>query len=111
MSEIIKLTPDDAGCYVDGHWGHYGTAHLVRRAEEYGYSDTEVIALADKHLASMGPSLSEDLTTDEYWTLADAGDEVIEWLNENVTPEGYEFGWYEGEVFLWSDEQWQEYPC
>jgi hypothetical protein len=98
--------PTDAGCYVDGHWGQYGTAHLVRRAVEFGYPDSEVISLADKHLASMGTC--KGLTDDEYWTLSDAGDVVIEWLNENVTPEGYEFGWYEGEVFLWSDAQWQE---
>lgn len=108
MMTIVKLTADDTGCYVDGHWGQYGVAHMVNRAEEFGYSDAEVIALADKHLASMGASNSEELTTDEYWTLNDASNDVEQWLNDNVAPEGYSFGWFEGEFFLWSDEQWQE---
>lgn len=30
MTDIIKATPEDAGCYVDGHWGQYGTAHMAR---------------------------------------------------------------------------------
>lgn len=108
MTDIIKASPADAGCYVDGRWGQYGTAHMIERAQEFGYSESEVIELAARHLASMGPSTSEGLTTDEYWLLADLGNNVEAWLNENVAPEGYSFGWYEGEFYLWADSQWED---
>jgi hypothetical protein len=103
-----RLRPSDAGCYVDGHWGIYGIAHMVQRAEEFGYPDAEVIDLADRHLASMGPSPEPGLSDDEYWALSEASDEVENWLNDNIAPEGYSFGWWEGEFFLWSEEQWEE---
>ena len=32
MSDIIKATPEDAGCCVDGHWGIYSVARMVERA-------------------------------------------------------------------------------
>ncbi len=35
--DIVKADPSDAGCYVDGHWGQYGVAHMVERAQEFGY--------------------------------------------------------------------------
>ena len=108
MAGIVKATASDAGCWVDGHWGQYGSARLVEIAEGLGYGDMYVIGLAHKHLASMGPSTSDGLTDEEYQILADADDEVTGWLNEHVAPEGYSFGWYDGEYFLWSEETWAE---
>lgn len=144
MTGIVKLTPADAGCWVDGHWGQYAVAHMVNRAEELGYgrdltsqeserllflkglaNETsrmgvdnaeeldslralrdakEVIDLADRHLASMGPSTSPGLTDDEHEALSDAADSVEQWLNDNVTPEGYHFEWLDGEFYLTEDE-------
>jgi hypothetical protein len=85
-------------------------AHLVQRAEELGYADAEVISLADRHMNdhAYGGSGAEPLSTDEYWTLVEAASEVEDWLNDNVAPEGYSFGWHEGEFFLWSEKQWEE---
>ena len=108
MSRIIKLTPADAGCYVDGHWGQYAVAHMVNRAEEFGYDEQEVIDLADRHIAAIGPSDAPGITDDEHEVLSDAADEVESWLNEHVAPEGYSFGWFEGEFYLWSQETWDE---
>jgi hypothetical protein len=106
----FRAKPEDTGCYVDGHWGNYAVAHMVNRSEEFGYDQPEVIALADRHMASMGPSGTEGLTDDEHETLIDASDDVESWLNEHIAPEGYSFGWWEGEFFLWSDEWWEETP-
>jgi hypothetical protein len=125
---IIKATPADAGCYVDGHWGQYAVAHMVNRAEEFGYGTARhfgatlddpaarqeledqqtLIHLADRHIASIGPSDAPGITDDEHEVLSDAADEVEQWLNDNVAPEGYSFGWYEGEFYLWPDEQWED---
>lgn len=107
---ITKATPEDAGCYVDGHWGQYGVAHMVKRAQEFGFDDdAEVVGIADRHLASMS-RFAEPISDDEHETLMWASDEVENWLNEHVAPEGYSFGWNDGEFFLWSDEEWEQTP-
>ncbi len=38
----------------------------------------------------------------------DAADEAEVWLNATVAPEGYSFGWSDGEFFLWSDQDWED---
>ena len=108
MAEVIKADASAAGCWIDGHWGQYGTARLVELAEAHGYSDAEDIRVAHKHLASMGPSTSPDLTDSEYEYLMDGDDSVTAWLNDHVAPAGHSFGWYDGEYFLWSTETWEE---
>lgn len=104
---ITKALPTDAGCYVDGHWGQYGSARMIQVAEQFGYEDVEVGAIAEKHLSSMYPSTSDTLTDDEHDILMDALDVAEQWLNEHVAPEGYSFGWHDGEYFLWSNEEWE----
>ena len=114
MTDIVKLTPEDAGCWVDGHWGQYAVAHMVNRAEELGYGSqnlpgmSQVIDIADRHIASIGPSDAPGITDDEHEALIEASDEVEDWLNHNVTPKGYSFGWHDGEFFLWSTGTWEE---
>jgi hypothetical protein len=108
MSDIIKATPEDVGCYVDSHWGQYAIAHMIERATEFGYHDEALEDIANRHLASIGPSDSEPITDDEHEAMMDGADEVEQWLNENIAPEGYSFGWWEGEFFLWPDSQWED---
>lgn len=96
----------ETGCYVDGHWGHYAGAHMIMRATEFGYSDDDVIALAQKKLATMFPTNGPELADDEHEVLSDMVDEAESWLNDNAAPEGYSFGWWEGEFYLWSTEDW-----
>lgn len=105
---ITKALPSDAGCYVEGWWGQYAGAHMVMRATEFGYSDAEVIALARKKLDEMFPTSGEQLSDDEYEILSDMIEDVETWLNYNVAPALYLFGWYEGEFYLWTEKQWEE---
>ena len=105
---IVKATAADAGCYVDGHWGQYAVAHMIERATEFGWSDDELEDIAARHIASIGPSTSEPITDDEHEALSDASDEVEAWLNEHAAPEGYSFGWSDGEFFLWPASTWEE---
>lgn len=107
MSGIIKATPADAGCYVDSHWGQYAVAHMVARATEWGWHDAELEDIADRHLASISPSDAPGITDDEHEALSDASDSVEQWLNDHVAPEGYSFGWHDGEFFLQSDAWWE----
>lgn len=105
---IIKAKESDIGCYVDGHWGQYGTAHMIIRATEFGYEDQEVIDLAQNKMDSMLPNPTYDFSESEEEKLIYASDEVENWLNENVAEEGHSFGWYDGEFFYQSSQWWEE---
>lgn len=111
-----KATPADAGCWIDGHWGQYGVARMVKIAADHGYVDEaaqppfatlDVVACASSVLRSIGPS-EHEATDDEWNCLDEACDDVEAWMNEHVAPEGFSFGWHDGEFFLQSQEWWAE---
>lgn len=109
----VMQTPAEAGCWVDGAWGTYAVAHLVERAREVGYDNADVIALAERHMdehrhGGITCECFVPLTVDEYWALQEAADDVEEWLNEHCAPEGFSWGWHDGEFFLQSDAWWAE---
>jgi hypothetical protein len=107
-NEITMATPDQAGCWIDGHWGQYGVARMVELAVAHGFDDGELHDIAARHLASMSPSDVPGLTDDEWQTMADSVDHVEDWMTGNVAPDGFSFGWHDGEFFLQSDEWWQD---
>ncbi len=92
-------TTHETGCYIDGHWGQYGTARIIEIAHDFGWVDVEASELAAKHLASMGPSTSPDLTDDEHDRLIDAADDAEAWLNDNAADDEHYWGWHDGELF------------
>jgi hypothetical protein len=82
---------------------------MIQRAVDFGFRNPELENLAARHLHGMGPSDTDwSLSDDEHEILSDGSDVAENWLNENVAPEGYSFGWHEGEFFLWSTETWAE---
>jgi len=106
---ITKATPADVGCYVAGTWGQYGLARMIVVAvAEFGFDESDVIDLANRKLGEMDYETTEYLTDDEHTWLSDAGDEVEQWLNDNVAPEDHYFGWFDGEFFLQSVDWWDE---
>jgi len=89
---IERADPSEAGCWIDGHWGQYGSQRLLTIASCYGFQ--------------MFPIDEDSLDhAEEIYLEADAAEE---WLNEYIAPEGFSFGWHEGEFFLWSEESWEE---
>lgn len=98
---IIKAQENQAGCWIDGHWGHYGLARLIEIANNHGYEKDASMA-ADYLYNGFEP---ED---DRFEWIHEASEEAESWMNENIAPEGYCFGWYDGEFFLWSIEMWNE---
>ena len=105
----------DAGCYVvrvgwwlDGWWGQYATARLVQIASELGRTNEEDANLAERHLACMGSSDAPEIGIDEFNLLVQAADNAEAWMDANIAPEGYCFGWFYGEFYLWNDEDWEE---
>jgi hypothetical protein len=118
-----KASPSDSGCFVSSRWGHYAVARAVECAQEFGYGTAEhanaagrpdleeqqaLIRLAGRHLRSMSSDGDDGLTGDEWETLMAAADDVENWLTEHAAPEGYSFGWSDGEFCLWPESQWRE---
>lgn len=85
----MQLTAADAGCWVDGHWGQYGSLKVIQIAQEFG--------------------LWPDETFDnENEFIHEIADEAEQWMNDNVAPDGHSFGWFDGEWFLWPYETWED---
>lgn len=101
---VHRMTEDGAkeseGCWIDGHWGQYAVAQMVEIAQVYGYDDSQIVDIARRHLDSMGPSDEPGITDDEHEMLSFAAQDVENWMNDNVVPEGYAFVWEDGELFL-----------
>ena len=84
-----KLTEADAGCWIDGHWGQFGSSRAVQIAHEFGWEKYPVVHPDEEFIHEIA-------------------DEAIDWLNDTVAPKGYAFGWWEGELFLQSYADWED---
>lgn len=102
------------GCWIDGHWGHYGVSRLVEIAQDLGM---EISGLDESALWAYKNSEEQfqDEITGEYhssseWMLMQGGlaDEAEDWLNENIAKPGFSFGWNDGEFFLMDYQWWSE---
>lgn len=91
---INKALPTDAGCWIDGHWGHYANQRLLAIASCYGFR--------------YAPIDFENPDEDTFEAICWEADRAEEWLNDNITPDGFSFGWHDGEFFLWSNEDWEQ---
>ena len=87
---IEKVPASDAGCWVDGHWGHYGPERVQELAAALGWT---------------GERIGPDDDVDAYM---DATDDAERWMNDNVAADGYVFGWWDGGFYYWSDQEWQD---
>lgn len=127
----LKTGPDnwaELGCWIDGHWGQYGSDRLIQIAMAEGWQastpqDGLLADIACTRLDDMGTraDLSDGLIArflanyggtgtsegDVLGFIIELSDDCDRWLNDQL-PEGYSFGWYDGEFFLQSDEWWEE---
>jgi hypothetical protein len=93
----VQRTEPVAGCWIDGTWGWRGIIRVIEIAEEHGMTLTE-----------QQRSVVNDADRDGvYEEIVGLADEAEEWLNEQIAPEGWSFGWHDGELFLWSDADWE----
>lgn len=98
----VRWSGETTGCLVDGHWGRLAICRMLRIAIDAGYEMIDGGALACYENDDV---FHEDC--DALGVLLDEANRAEEWLNEHVAPEGYMFGWYEGEFFFSSDIDWQ----
>lgn len=99
---VQRISPDASGCWIDSHIGHYLSAEIILTAAAYGWKDEEAINAAERY---WGRDEDEDLAETVY----DAADEAIEWMNQNVAPEGYRFDYDDGEFFMMPVEWFGSY--
>lgn len=96
----LPVDPSSAGCWIEGSWGHYAAMRLCEIAESLGWPiDPESKALVANYA---------DATSEDSETVYELADEAEEWLNDNAAPEGYGFGWADGEFMLWPLSVWME---
>jgi hypothetical protein len=107
----------EPGCWVEGHWGQYGPDHLADQAETLGWHRESnrddprwwrMIADAlNEGIVPNGcpPGTDVGRAWDQHVVSADA---IEQWLNDHTETEGYSWGWYDGEFYLWVAEAWEE---
>lgn len=94
------------GCIIDGHWGIYSQAKMVLIAADFGFTGKEVKIAKRLMIEHDMPGVNAHIREGE-WDILNCTD-AENWLNETVAPEGYSFGWNNGEFFLWSTGEWNE---
>lgn len=128
----MKITPDMAGCWIEGSRGRYAVSCLVEIALGHGgylrgsnraattYARTEARHVIRAYNAGEDvakyrrkPRYGSSYTVtveDVHEAVIDYADKAEEFL-DTLAPEGYSFGWIDGEFFLGSTEWWDEsYP-
>lgn len=104
-----RATSADAGCWIDGHWGQYGITRLIEIANGHGFPlSPEDETAVETYNAGDFDFESDGQVYDAADWVVQVGDDAEAWLNENVAPEGFSFGWHDGEFFLWSTADWEE---
>lgn len=92
----------ETGCYVDGHWGQYGPSRVLSIADDLLGTNYCLAALAEGAETGI---MTDELSADD--AVLDLADEAEAALN-NATDDGHAWGWYDGEFFLWTVEDWEE---
>lgn len=99
---IKRWSKADAGCIIDGVCGWMSGPRMVGIAIECGWTgdegDDEIIAGA----------YINNLEDGQWDIWREIQEDVEAWLNDNVAPEGYYFGWRDGDFMLMSEETWCE---
>lgn len=97
-SVITRWEPKNAGCLLDEHHGHAANSSaIIQLAAREGWQPGWEDALAYAKEGVQGGETQDWLA-----------DQAMEWLNENIAPEGFSFGWYSGNFFLMDEEWWTE---
>lgn len=81
---------NDTGCIVDEMWGIYVPQRVCAMAIEAGWQGLVPI---------------DDETLQSAYELAD---EAIEWLNDNMADDGFSYGLWNGGLYYWANDEWQD---
>lgn len=105
MTALILLTTGDevsTGCWCDSHHGQYVPDHLADGVDDIidiePLDDPRIIRQFADALADCGPTSARAAEVMWEWH-SEATDKMIDRLND-VTPDGWAWGWWEGEIHL-----------
>ena len=102
------------GCWLEGSRGWTAIGALVNIAVANGMSlDADGQTIVDAYLSqadtvtlSDGKVLDDDRIAEIV--REDLAGDAETYLNEHVAPEGWAFGWHDGEFFFWPESDWSE---
>jgi hypothetical protein len=117
----VEFAESKRGCWLESSRGWRAASVLVAIAQELGMvlspDDRKVIEV---YADGDWPSMMERLTlpSGEVISMSDVGEYVTgqgelceqaeAWLNKHIAPEGWSFGWHNGEFMLWSESDWAD---
>lgn len=109
---ITRWSPEDAGCIFEGSRGWRISAEVIRLAWNCGmphdaddvlivesFENQTTVILSDGTKVGNGANDSQN-AADFILDQGGMTDNAETWLNENVAPEGFAFGFHGGEFFL-----------
>lgn len=98
LATLTPATADDAGCWVDGLHGWRSIPQMIDIAVSRGWpiepSDDVILELYGRD-GTMGAE-----------AVAEIAEDALTFMNESIAPQGFAFGWYEGDFMLWSEADW-----
>lgn len=97
LPALRPATPDDRGCWIDGARGWKAPLRLVEIAAERGWP---VEPSDDVIIEQYGRGVGDGVAVDEI------AEDALAFLNDQIAPHGYAFGWHEGDLMLWSEADW-----
>jgi hypothetical protein len=113
----VKDAEKRRGCWLDGHRGWTASGELVNIAAHHGMKlDADDRAIVDAYLSSADtvtlPLEGRTVDADDIHEYVAGQGELAEraehWLSRHVAPDGWSFGWHDGEFFLWPDSEWDD---
>lgn len=114
---LTRLTLEEAqaqqGCWIEGSRGWTANVYLIKIARDLGMelgTDDAVVLLAYQTRVEKALTTSGEIADVTELVVDPDGmaDRALEFLNENIAPEGFAFGWEGGEMFLWPDSEWEQ---
>lgn len=95
------------GCYVEGSWGQYASARMIEIASEMGFEVKGEDALTlDVESKAAQHGRTDDERENQLDLVLDLADRAEAWLNDHA-PEGFLWGWRDGEFYFQSLSWWQ----
>lgn len=109
----------EEGCWLESGRGWRISAEAVNLAAGYGFpldaDDRAIVAYylegdpSEALTLNGGETVSPDDIHEHVLGADGLVDHATDWLNDHIAPEGYRFGWHDGEFFLWTDVTWEEF--
>lgn len=97
---LQRWSTDHAGVVIDSVHGWRALVFMVNYAASCGW----YVSAKDAEL--IHHAVVNELSDREVQHWQDLCDEVMDWMNDHLAPEEFQFGWIDGDFMLQSKEWW-----